>query len=262
MDLRKVWHGALRHGRGAAPASPVGDVVYRQAGFCPICRAPVEFTATTKWYRESLVCSRCGSVPRERALALVLDRHFPKWRRLAIHESSPANRGISPAMKRACRAYVATQFFPEETPGAIIEGFRNENLEAQTFADESFDLVISLDVMEHVNHPDAAVKEIARTLKRGGAYLFTAPTHKAVLKSERRALYHPDGEVEHFAQPEYHGNPISEAGSLVTFRYGYDLPELIRVWSGMDVEVSRFHDHRHGIIGEHTEVYLASKRRP
>jgi len=259
MDLRKVWRGGLRHGRAPADADSEAEIVYRQSGFCPICRAEVEFTAKTGWYRESLVCSRCQSVPRERALALMLARRFPKWRRLAIHESSPADRGISPKLKRGCRTYTATQFFPDEPPGTIVRGFRNENLEAQSFPDQSFDLVVTLDVMEHINHPDTATKEIARTLKPGGAYLFTVPTYKAVLKSERQALYHADGRIEHFAKPEYHGNPISDAGSLVTFRYGYDLPELIKHWADLDVEVTRFHDHRHGIIGEHTEVYLARK---
>ena len=62
------------------------------------------------------------------------------------------------------------------------------------------------------------------------------------------------------AEPEYHGNPVSNAGSLVTFHYGYDFAELIAAWSGLDVEVVRFHDHRHGVIGEFTEVYLAVKR--
>ena len=55
------------------------------------------------------------------------------------------------------------------------------------------------------------------------------------------------------------GNPVSDAGSLVTFHYGYDLAELIHQWSGMNVEVSRFHDPSRGIIGEFTEVYWATK---
>lgn len=262
MDLPKAWLDALRPARPAVDTTPDAGIVYRHGGYCPICETEVEFTARTKWYRESLVCSRCQSVPRERALALVLSQRFPKWRRLAIHESSPANRGISPKLKRECRAYTATQFFPGEPAGTIIRGFRNENLEAQSFPDSSFDLVVTLDVMEHVNHPDVVMREVARTLKSGGAYLFTVPTYKAALKSERQALYHADGRIEHFAKPEYHGNPISEAGSLVTFRYGYDLPELIAEWAGMDVEVSRFHDRRHGILGEHTEVYVAFKRNP
>jgi hypothetical protein len=40
---------------------------------------------------------------------------------------------------------------------------------------------------------------------------------------------------------------------------GYDFAELIAAWSGLDVEVVRFHDHRHGVIGDFTEVYLATR---
>ncbi|CAI9410975.1 Ubiquinone biosynthesis O-methyltransferase, mitochondrial [Nocardioides sp. T2.26MG-1] len=154
-----------------------------------------------------------------------------------------------------------TQFFPRDELGAIIGGVRNENLERQTFPDGVFDLVISLDVMEHVGDPDKAMREIARTLAPGGAYVFTAPTYEGKSRSERRARYLPDGTAEHLAEPEYHGNPISDDGALVTFHYGYDLPELIHQWSGLDVEVVRFHDHHHGLIGTMTEVYACTKRR-
>lgn len=235
-------------------------IVYRQKGFCPVCEAEVEFTAENAWYRDYLLCSGCGSIPRERALALVLSLRFPEWRRFAIHESSPGLRGVSPKMKRECPGYLASQFFPGQSLGAAVRGFRNENLESQTFADASFDLVVTLDVMEHVNQPDRVMQEVARTLKPGGAYLFVVPTYKGKVTSERRALYKEDGEIQHFAEPEYHGNPVSDAGSLVTFHYGYDLAESIHSWAGMDVEVLRFHDHHHGIIGDFTEVYIAGNR--
>lgn len=235
------------------------QIVYRRRGFCPICAAEAEFSATRDWYRDYLICSGCGSIPRERGLTLVLERRFPDWRKFAIHESSPVHRGISAKMAKECPRYVATQFYPGQKLGEKIQGYRNEDLEAQTFADETFDLVVSLDVMEHVNHPDKVMQEVARTLKPGGAYLFTVPTYKQRVTGERRALYRPDGSVEHFAEPEYHGNPVSADGSLVTFHYGYDLAELLCQWSGMDVEVIRYHDHRHGVIGEFTEVYLTTK---
>lgn len=219
----------------------------------------MEFAAQHDWYRDHLLCSGCGSIPRERALALVLSRRFPHWRSLAIHESSPGTRGISPKLRSECAGYIASQFFPGHALGRQVDGFRNENLEVQTFADEIFDLVVTLDVMEHVNQPGDALSEIARTLKPGGAYLFTVPTYKERGTSERRSLYKTDGTIEHYAEPEYHGNPVSDAGSLVTFHYGYDLAELVHKWSGMNVEVIRFHDHEHGIIGEFTEVYVATK---
>ena len=233
--------------------------VYDRAGFCPICARAARFQAKNPWYRDHLFCSGCGSIPRERALALVLERRFPGWRRFAIHESSPAERGVSSKLARECPGYIASQYFPGTAPGATVRGFRNENLEALSFPDASFDLTVSLDVMEHVNQPDVVLREVRRTLKTGGAYLFTVPTYKQRVTSERRAHYKPDGTVEHMAEPEYHGNPVDDAGSLVTFHYGYDFAELASAWSGLDVEVTRFHDPFHGVIGEFTEVYLATR---
>ncbi|PZV38881.1 methyltransferase type 11 [Mesorhizobium kowhaii] len=236
------------------------DPVYRHAGRCPVCEQDVEFRSASTWYRDFLVCSGCGSIPRERAIAHVLSESFAAWRRMSIHESSPSDRGISRKLSRQCTDYIATQFFPEMRLGSIVSGFRNENLEAQTFDDQRFDLVITLDVMEHVNQPESVLKEVARTLKPGGAYVFTVPTYKGKTDSERRALYKPDGSIDHLVpEPEYHGNPISDSGSLVTFHYGYDLPERIYSWSAMDVEVRRFHDHHFGIIGDFTEVYICRK---
>ena len=113
--------------------------------------------------------------------------------------------------------------------------------------------------MEHVNDPEKVFAEVARTLKPGGTYLFTTPTYKDLVTSERRALYKPDGSIEYTAEAEYHGNPIDNAGSLVTFHFGYDMAERAAEWSGMDMETTRFHDQHHGIIGEFTEVYKLMK---
>ena len=229
--------------------------VYVHDGFCPVCQAPARFSARFDWYRDHLFCQACGSIPRERAVALVLEESFPDWRKLAIHESSPEPRGISKKFADECERYIATQYFAGHTPGAIREGFRNEDLERQTFPDAAFDLVVTLDVLEHVNEPEACFREIWRTLKSGGTFLFAVPTYKENLVSERVARFLPGGGIEHYREPEYHGNPVNPCGALLTFRYGYDLPELIRSWAPFNTRVHRFHDHHHGIIGEFTEVY-------
>jgi SAM-dependent methyltransferase len=43
------------------------------------------------------------------------------------------------------------------------------------FEDESFDLVFSDNVLEHIRTPVAAFREVARTLKPGGIFLFKTP---------------------------------------------------------------------------------------
>lgn len=162
-------------------------------------------------------------------------------------------------LRQHCSEFTATQFHPSKKLGEIVDYYRNENLEAQTFDDDVFDLVVSQDVMEHVNSPKQCFKEIARTLKKGGAYIFTVPTYKENTTSVRRAYILPDGTEEHLAEPEYHGNPVSDKGALVTFHYGYDLPEKIVEWSDLDTQVVRFNSPKMGIIGEFTEVYVCRK---
>lgn len=43
------------------------------------------------------------------------------------------------------------------------------------FADDSFDACVSVYVLEHVEHPEAHFREIARVLKPGGVYAFWTP---------------------------------------------------------------------------------------
>ena len=167
---------------------------------------------------------------------------------------------MSVVLARDCANYIPTQLYPGTSRGAYRDGLRCEDLEQQTFDDESFDLVVTQDVMEHVFHPDRAYREIWRTLKPGGLYIHTTPIYKNWVTSERRAsLGVGDGQVILLAEPEYHGNPIDPKGSLVTFHYGYDLADLIAEWTPFDVETRRFHQRRSGIVAEFSEVIVCRK---
>jgi SAM-dependent methyltransferase len=183
---------------------------YEHDGFCPCCETRQTFAADSEWFRDSLVCRNCGSVVRERALALIL----------------------------------------------------RENLESQTFESDTFDLVLTLDVMEHVFDPAKVYAEIWRTLKPGGWYLHTFPIRKHLTEAcTPLAKLMPDGRVKHLTEhPEYHGNPIDAKGSLVTHDYGYDVSRAIAQWAPFDVRISRFWDETHGVIGEYTEAVICRKR--
>ena len=84
----------------------------------------------------------------------------------------------SDKIKRECKHCVPSQFFPEVSRGQLKDGQRSENLEALTFPDESFDLIITQDVFEHVLRPAKEFAEIARTLKPGGAHVYTVPYYR------------------------------------------------------------------------------------
>lgn len=236
--------------------------VYSYEGFCPCCEQNVTFTSSNPWFRDHYICPRCLSVVRERALMLILREIIPNWRDFAIHESSPADRGASRRLREQCRNYVASHYFPSMPKGEMQGFYRNEDLENQTFEDSSFDLVVSLDVMEHVFDPGKAYREIYRTLKNGGYYLHTFPIRKWQTEAAiRRAELLPDGTIKHLVDaPEYHGNPVDPQGSLVTYDYGYDVVGQISEWAPFDVRIIRFCDQWHGIIGEYTEVVVCAKR--
>jgi SAM-dependent methyltransferase len=228
-------------------------------GFCPVCEAPARFIAYSDWLRDALLCSRCRSLPRERALMSVIDAVRPDWRKVAIHESSPGPGGLSAKLKRECPGYVASQYDLSIAFGAQHPyGHRSENLEAQTFADESFDLVVTQDVFEHLFHPEAAIREIARTLKPGGAYVMTVPILNKERPTERRASL-VEGEVVHHAPPVHHGNPIDPNGSLVTVDWGYDIADALAEASGLAVTIEAFDDAKRGMTAEYMDVVICRK---
>jgi hypothetical protein len=230
-------------------------------GRCPVCGKATRFVSHNDWLRDGLLCEGCGSIPRERAFAHCLDRYAPDWRSLTLHECAPAERLVSQRMRRECRDYIGSHFYSDVPRGQMKGGYRSENLEALTFADASVDLHCHLDVLEHVNDPALCFSEMHRTLRPGGKMIFTTPVYEGKLSTERRAHYGPDG-VQHFAEPEYHGNPIDEGGALVTFHYGSDFADLILAWApGCGVTMITINDPNIGVLGKFREVFVVEKPR-
>lgn len=228
-------------------------------GFCPTCNSETRFVAETAVLRSSYKCTSCGSVPRERALIKTLETFYPAWAALRLHESSPAARGASLRFRKESADYIASQFFPGVEPGSLVNGVRCENLEALTFSDNEIDLHVSQDVMEHVFDPMRAFAEIARTLKPGGAHVFTVPLVNRHKPSSRRARLREDGEIEHLKPPVYHGNPISSEGSLVTVDWGFDICRYIHRASGLFTFIQSIDDLSFGIRAEINEVLVTVK---
>lgn len=61
---------------------------------------------------------------------------------------------------------------------------------ALPFADDSFDLVTALDVVEHVEQDEQALAEIRRVLRPGGVLLMSVPAYPFLWSSHDAALHH------------------------------------------------------------------------
>ncbi len=127
-----------------------------------------------------------------------------------------------------------------------------------TFENDLFDIFVTQDVFEHVIHPDMAFREIARVLKPGGIHIFTVPLYRE-LQVTRPRIVETNGEIQHILEPVYHGNPIDNQGSLVTFDYGMDFPEIIFRSSGMITTIYLQKDSRMGLDAEFLEVFISRK---
>lgn len=233
---------------------------FRNRGYCFSCGEKTEFIAQENWWRDHYVCVRCGSIPRERAVMYCVEKFSPNWKDLIIHESSPVDRGTSKRLRLEAKKYISSQYFPDIPTGTIHESVRCENLEKLTFADNSIDLHVSQDVFEHIFDPAQAFKEIARTLKPGGAHIFTTPLVNKNSPTQWCARMKPDGTMEHLiSPPEYHGNPVSKEGSLVTVHWGFDIVKFIHDACGLFTEMIYIDALDLGIRAEYIEVLITRK---
>jgi hypothetical protein len=226
-------------------------------GYCPICETKVFFAKEGPWLRDQFICISCRSIPRQRALLHVLQQHFPSWRDSRIHESSPG--GVSSEkLQKECPNLIFSQYFSDVPRGHIRNGQQSEDLESLTFSDNSFDLVITQDVFEHILRPQLAFAEIARTLRPGGAHVFTAPWYRGK-KTVVRARAAASGEIEHLMKPDYHGNPIDPGGSLVITEWGDEICDFIRDASGLTTTIYTFSDPKLGLEAEFLDVFVSRK---
>ena len=124
-------------------------------------------------------------------------------------------------MKHQIIIYV--HFRETDKPGTTRnDGARCEDITNLTFGDNSVDLIVSSDVLEHVPDFHAAVEESARVLVKGGWHIFTVPTTGNTVQRAKLV----DGNVKHLTAPEYHSDPLNSDGILAFWTFGFDLPQL------------------------------------
>jgi hypothetical protein len=161
------------------------------AGTCNVCGEKTRFYYTDPLlFRESLTCARCLTTSRYRSIARGLLRAAEELagahadslsaladassnRKLAVYDTQVAFYGegnaypIPDLLARCSWIDVSTsRFDPKQRRGKRLGGgATNQNLEALTFPDASFDVVVTSDVLEHVRLDERAHSEIRRVLK-------------------------------------------------------------------------------------------------
>jgi SAM-dependent methyltransferase len=222
--------------------------------------------------RETLRCRSCGGSMRDRQMAFGLLRVLSKRTGVAApdlrtyRERQNANLRILDtdafgAINRTLRGmpgYKVSQFQPRSPNGSTLpDGSLNVNLESMPFEDNSFDVILTSDVMEHVFNDGLAHQEIHRCLATHGSYTFTVPFDPCIVGHRR--LTEPTGR-EHgcfLLEKHVHGDPHDSSGIVAHRIYGCQLLDDMTAL-GYAINFEIIHHPEIGIFGG--DLFVATKR--
>jgi SAM-dependent methyltransferase len=238
---------------------------------CLVCGAFTAIEVAGDNLREACPCPRCGAITRQRQLAYVVSLGLAHGRRLPSLAELGRRGGDLAVYNTECRralhealrhlpGYRCSEYLSPDLPsGAVVDGVEHQDLQALSFPDEVFDLVLSGDVLEHVPDPYRAHAEIYRVLRPGGRHVFTVPYVETAALDSVRARVLPDGTVDYLAKPEYHGDPVRpDEGALVFTIFGLEM--VVRLGQiGYHVTVHHLHSLRYGILGPNQLVFEAQR---
>ena len=168
---------------------------------------------------EIKLCVRCRANLRYEMLAQTIRESFNELSRLDVIEfddNSPLFHILSGA-----KTYMRTYYSKKNILGSVrADGVYCQDITQLTLQENSVDLMISSDVLEHVSDLHLAFKETSRVLRPGGIHYFTVPL-RANTKPRAEII---DGSLKYYAAPEYHSDPLDPAGILVYWDIGLDAP--------------------------------------
>ena len=264
--LSAYFEESERWVQGLLEAGQPGGVI-SVPGFSVVAEQLVDFEVkviqrggkTSSPFRESIVCPKTQLNNRLRAVAYLLSAHlgvFPD-------ESIYIGEQVTPFYRYLQTLYpsiVGSEFLGLDWKGGQKNdrGVRHEDLEKLSFADQSFNLTILLDILEHVVDFKKVFAEVYRCLRPGGKLLWSAPFVAGESHHVVRAEIVND-ELIHHMEPEYHGDPIGGKGVLCYRYFGWNvIADMIEV-GFEDAYAALLHSNRMGHFGPPQPYFIAEK---
>jgi SAM-dependent methyltransferase len=154
-------------------------------------------------------CASCGNNLRSMVLAkaIMCCFGFSGWFKDFVRQNIRKIRVLE-----INTAGLLTQFL-KQMPGHSLCAYPEIDMTNLPYENDSFDLVIHSDTLEHINVPTAGLRECYRVLKHGGFCCFTVPLVVDRLSRSRNDL-----------PPSYHSSPGQpQAYNLVYTEFGSDV---------------------------------------
>ena len=168
---------------------------------CNICMWEGRRFASDQWHKK-INCPKCSSGIRHRLFIGALQNiEEVSFERIINNQDIlhfAAEKIISNLIKDKCKNYKTADFFGK---GFDLRLNMSNMAEVQ---DASFDIIIAMDVLEHVPDYKKALEEVYRVLKLGGFGIFTFPQKDNLLETyEDSNIVTPEGRKEHFGQEDH-----------------------------------------------------------
>lgn len=138
-------------------------------------------------------------------------------------------------LRQNSQKFLSSEFKEGYSSGSCFNGVRIEDATSSSFEDETFDLITSNQVFEHIPNDLAAYEECYRILKLDGVLLFSVPLYDNPVTTKKAEII--NGEIKFYGQPEFHNSRLEGPASAPTFWHHsrYDLPDRVAK-CGFEVE--------------------------
>lgn len=212
--------------------------------------------------RETLICAETGLSNRIRATLFAMGVSFNKQR---LSQSdvylTEAVTSLFNWMKPLGKTVVGSEFLGADTKGGELEnGIMHQDLTKLSFSHGSFDLIICLEVLEHIPLYQKALNELARVTKKGGSVFITVPFIEQNEQTIIRASIDENGTIIHHLPPEYHGDPVNAEGGILCFQhFGWDIISHLKEAGFEKVKAHFVWWQNQLIIGRHMITFEAIK---
>jgi hypothetical protein len=252
---------------------PFDAETYSLPGYCGCCDRPQTFHVSWMYsprrlpdgrvfpnWREHLDCSGCKLVNRVRASLQTLRQCYDPAPTASIYITERRTRTYDWMAQRYASLQGSEYFGNGYRLGEDVDGVRNEDVQRLSFADGSFDYILSFDVLEHVPDPLAAFAEFFRCLRPGGVLMITAPFSWDSDDHVIRAVKRESGEIEHLLDPEFHGNPLDMERGSFCFRYfGWQILNDLRCVGFVEAEAVSYWSRELRYFGDPQFIMTALK---
>ena len=226
-------------------------------GRCAVCNSPQPLIMDYRWaeeiedrkklnWRERLMCPNCKCNSRQRFMIhKVFEGYEPGKKILMYEQKSDVFQLIQREIPDAIGFEYLGDTYKEKAYGEI----RCEDICNLDFPDETFDLIVSNDVFEHVIDYEKAFGEAFRVLKPGGKMIFTVPFDGNSKETKKKAV---QGEQGIIATEEewYHSNPIlGLPPMLVCQLFGWDMTDALKQAGFSDAYGKVYYGLKDGYLG-------------